>query len=132
MKRFISLIVMVLVLICFSVAPAQADRKTMEGVMIGLGVAMLGSSIMHNTHQNRYSNQYHIPPPQIYHHRGMYNHHQTNGYWGTQRVWIEPREEMVWNPTHYNQNGILIEGHWSRFEISPGYYQENRVWIRTR
>ncbi len=131
MKKFISLITMIIVLVCFSTVPAQADRKTMEGVMIGLGVAIIGSSIIHSNDRN-YHRSYpnHHTPPQVYYRDRRYNNHQHQGYWSVQRVWIEPSYDRRWNPAHYNQHGQWVEGRYENFETRQGYYQEERIWVR--
>jgi len=141
MNKFITVATSVLLLICFSTVPARADRKTMEGFMLGTGVAILGAAIIHGMNDNdrpQYS-RHHSPPPEPFHHDyrgGHYNRdyrrhfdHRPDGHWEIVRVWIEPVCERRWNPAHYNHRGEWVEGRYETFEISGGYYQDQRVWV---
>ncbi len=148
MKELITMTTTVLFLICFSTASARADRKTMEGFMLGTGVAILGAAIINGMNDNdrpRYS-RHHSPPPEVYiEYRGGYNdrrgdrHHEDrhwghhydrpNGHWEIVRVWVEPVCERRWNPAHYNHRGEWVEGRYENFEISGGYYQDQKVWV---
>ena len=142
MNKIITITTTVLFLICFSMVPARADRKTMEGFMLGTGVAILGATIINGMNDNdrpRYSRHHSPPPPEIYHieYRGDYDdryprrHHHPgpDGRWEMVRVWVEPVYETRWNPAHYNHRGEWVEGRYENFQITGGYYQDQRVWV---
>lgn len=130
-----------LFLICFSAVPARADRKTMEGFMLGTGAVILGAAIingMNNNDSPRYYSRHHSPPPQVYidyrdghhdRHHGRHHYDMPRGHWEIVRVWVEPVYERRWNPAHYNHRGEWVEGRYENFEISDGYYQDQRVWV---
>lgn len=141
MNKLITILTTVLFLICFSTVSARADRKTMEGFMLGTGVAILGAAIIHSMNDNdspRYS-RHHSPPPEPYRieYRGGHNdrhyrrHHShgPDGHWEIVRVWVEPLYERRWNPAHYNHRGEWLEGRYEEFRITEGYYQDQRVWV---
>ncbi|MFA5904487.1 MAG: hypothetical protein WC836_11190 [Desulfobacula sp.] len=140
MKKLIIMMTTLLFLICFSTVPAQADRKTMEGFMLGTGAVILGAAIingMNNNDSPRYS-RHHSPPPQVYidyrdgyrdRHHGRHHYDMPRGHWEIVRVWVEPAYERRWNPAHYNHRGEWVEGRYENFEISDGYYQDQRVWV---
>lgn len=148
MNKVITVVTSVLFLVCFSSVPAQADRKTMEGFMLGTGVAILGAAIINGMNDDdhpRYS-RHHSPHPRAYieyrhgdrdwgHHRGYRRHHNWNhhyrpdGRWEIVRIWVAPVYEKVWNPAHYDERGVWIEGRYEDIRVSEGYYQERRVWV---
>ncbi len=140
MKKLITMMTTVLFLICFSTVSARADRKTMEGFMLGTGVAILGAAIINSMNDNdrpHYS-RHHSPPPQVYieyrdghhdRHHGRHHFHEPDGHWEIVRVWVDPVCERRWNPAHYNHRGEWVEGRYENFEISGGYYQDQRVWV---
>ena len=135
MKRK-SLIVFVLVAV-FSFTllstPAQAgskQRHRWEGVAIGVGAAILGSTLFH------YHNSYHEcrPAPRsrhVYCHPRP-RHHRHRGHWEVRKEWVPPTYQRVWNPDHYNRHGRWVPGHWIEVESQPGYWAETRVWVRRR
>ena len=143
MNKIITITTTVLFLICFSMVPARADRKTMEGFMLGTGVAILGAAIINGMHDNdrpRYSNRHHSPPPpQVYleyrgggrDNRHYRRHHDDRpvGRWEIVKVWVEPVYERKWNPAHYNHRGEWVEGGYEEFQVAGGYYQDQRVWV---
>ena len=140
MKKLITMTTTILFLICFSTVSARADRKTMEGFMLGTGVAILGAAIIHGMNDNdrpQYS-RHHSPPPEVYiEYRGDYGdrHHRRHHYqrpdgrWEIERVWVEPVYERRWNPAHYDHRGEWVEGRYESFQIAGGYYQDERVWV---
>jgi len=150
MNKIITIITTVLFLVCFSAVPARADRKTMEGFMLGTGVAILGAAIINGMNDNdgpRYSRHHSPPPPDVYHiefrggHDGRYDrrhdrrhdrrdhHYGPDGRWEMVRVWVEPVYERRWNPAHYNHRGEWVDGRYESFQITGGYYQDQRVWV---
>lgn len=139
MNKLITITTISLFLICFSTASARADRKTMEGFMLGTGVAILGAAIIHGMNDDdrpQYS-RHHSPPPEPYYndYRGRHNnrydrrHHSPDGRWEIVRVWVEPVYERRWNPAHYDHRGNWVEGRYENFQISEGYYQTQRMWV---
>ncbi|MFH2091121.1 MAG: hypothetical protein ABIJ31_02050 [Pseudomonadota bacterium] len=143
MKKTIATITAVFIAIVFSSVPAHADRKTMEGFLLGTGVAILGTAIIQG--MNKDSNT-----PQ---HQSSYSHDRKNnhadfeyrgkrrtparyysrgpvGHWEIERIWIEPVYETKWNPGHYNQHGEWVNGRHEQFEIFKGYWQEEKRWVR--
>lgn len=141
MKKIITAITCGFLVIVLSSAPARADRKTMEGFLLGTGVAILGSVIIHEINRdNRQHQGYHIPPRD--HHRrdrfhksnyGSYkkrHYKPRKGHWQIERVWVAPVYERKWNPGHYNRRGKWVEGRYERFLVCEGYYKKERVWVR--
>jgi len=141
MNKLITMTTTVLFLICFSTLPARADRKTMEGFMLGTGVAILGAAIIHGMNDNDRPQYYrhHLPPPEVYHneyrggyddgHQWRHDRHRPDGRWEIVRVWVEPAYERRWNPAHYEHNGEWVEGRYENFQVTGGYYQDQRVWV---
>ena len=145
MKKMISITVSVLMLICLSTVSAHADRKTMEGFLLGTGVAILGTAIYHGLKDDpkpQYSepaqrhDHYHYAGYRHHGHRHKHKHHRRHhhygpsGHWEVERVWVEPVYEKKWNPGHYDRNGEWVSGRYERFIIKEGYYREERVWVR--
>nr|NJM01304.1 hypothetical protein [Desulfobacula sp.] len=146
MNRIITITTTVLFLVCFSAIPARADRKTMEGFMLGTGVAILGAAIINGMNDNdgpRYSRHHSPPPPDVCpveyrgRHDGRYDgrydrrhrHYGPEGRWEMVRVWVEPVYERRWNPAHYNPGGEWVEGRYESFQVQGGYYRDQRVWV---
>lgn len=136
MKKLIAITTAVLLLICFSTVSARADRKTMEGFMLGTGVAILGTAIFHGLNKNS--------KPQLSRNHGHYDahisdrykvrHHRKfnknrSGHWEIDRIWIESSYEKKWNPAHYNRRGEWISARYENFLINDGYWQEEKVWV---
>ncbi len=143
MKKTISITVSVLMLICLSTVSAHADRKTMEGFLIGTGVAILGTAIYQGMKQNsspqpQYSGNHHHDDEYQYagyrhgrkHKHFRKHHHRPRGHWEIERIWIEPVYEKKWNPGHYNRHGDWVSGRYERFIVQEGYYKEEKVWVR--
>ena len=141
MQKIIAITTIALLLICFSTVSAHADRKTMEGFMIGTGVAILGAAIINGIHNDsrhhydrsysRHSRHYYAGYRQGYkkgHHR-KYKSHRPRGYWEVERIWVEPVYEKKWNPGHYNRRGNWISGRYENFLVQDGYFQEEKVWV---
>ncbi len=141
MQKTVSIITAVLILVCFSSVSAHADRKTMEGFMLGTGVAILGAAIIHGINkgsQQQYASSYSTHNGHNYaeyryghrnkHHR-KYRHHRPSGHWELEKRWIEPVYEAKWNPGHYNRRGEWIDGRYEKFIVAKGCWQENKVWV---
>jgi len=142
MKKTIAITTAIALLICFSTVSAHADRKTMEGFMLGTGVAILTAAIYNGVHRDskpHYTRHY--SRHDGYHHAG-YRHgyknkhhrkfksHRPRGHWEVERIWIEPVYEKKWNPGHYNPRGSWVSGRHERFLVGDGYWHEEKVWIR--
>jgi hypothetical protein len=142
MKKIISTIAAVSLMVVFSSAPAHADRKTMEGFLLGTGVAILGTAIIHGINKDNkpvYQTSYSDHRTDRYnrHHRKdrhrpykKYRHNHRRGHWEIEHVWVEPVYEKKWNPGHYNRHGKWVSGRYERFEICKGYWKKERVWVR--
>jgi len=140
MKKRITITATILMLICFTTVSAYADRKTMEGFMIGTGVAILGTAILHGINKDskpQYSKNYNRYDSRHYAYQKSYNtrHHRkirpyrSSGHWEMERIWIEPSYEKKWNPAHYNKRGEWISGRYEKFLINDGYWQEDKIWV---
>ena len=142
MKKIIAITTSVLLLICFYTVSAHADRKTMEGFMLGTGIAILGAAIYNGIH-NDSTPQYtqNIARPDAYRHAGYryvlnnkhhikYRHIGPGGYWKVERIWIDPVYEKKWNPGHYNRRGEWVSGRHENFLVQNGYWHKEKVWVR--
>lgn len=141
MKKAISLLTLALVIIVFTSAPARADRKTMEGFLLGTGAVLLGTAIIHEMHRDTPPRYQHSKPPRReyrradYRHKNKYRtkkHHRRGpkGHWEVNRIWIDPIYERKWNPGHYSRHGDWVKGRHKRFMIADGYWKEKRSWVR--
>ncbi len=142
MKRSIALITAVFIAAVFSASPARADRKTMEGFLLGTGVAILGTAIIHNInkdHPAQYQGSYSRPAPYLHNeYRGRHRHRSAKrhayrgprGHWEVEKVWVEPVYEKKWNPGHYDHRGRWVEGRHEQFIVCEGYWKEEKVWVR--
>ncbi len=146
MKKIIATIMIVLSVLCFSTVSAHADRKTMEGFMLGTGVAILGAAIYngihhgsnvqyipqktrHNDYSHRRYNSDHRYKYKNKHHR-KYSRHNQRGHWEVRKEWINPLYENRWNPGHYTRKGRWISGRNINILVRQGYWQENKIWVR--
>lgn len=137
MNKIIATVTAVFLIILASSSPAKADRKTMEGFLIGTGVAILGTAIISELNKDNkvsystshtYNDDYY---PEYRHHR---KHHKKyrgpKGHWEINRVWIEPVYERKWNPGHYNRRGEWVNGRYEKFLVCKGYWKEEKTWVR--
>ncbi|MCA1786593.1 MAG: hypothetical protein ABR534_03515 [Desulfotignum sp.] len=146
MKNVISIMTAIVVFICLSTAPAHADRKTREGVLLGIGAAVLGTAIYQGLKQPsgyREPRRYHVPPayergyhvPPAYERGSQYRDTRRHargpvGRWEIERIWVEPAYKTRWNPGHYNRKGHWVNGRHEKFRIQDGYWEKRRVWVR--
>ena len=140
MKKTISIIISILLFIFFSTASAHADRKTMEGFMLGTGIAILGTAIYNGVHREPAPGYTHHPPRYRHNnhnyagHRNPYKRkfrsHHTRGHWEIEKIWVKPIYENKWNPSHYNQRGEWVEGRNENFLIQDGYWHTEKIWMR--
>lgn len=145
MKKIIAITTVVLLSVCLSTTSALAGaarRHTIEGFMIGTGVAILGSAIINGINRDsrpQYTQRYSRHGE--YRHSGYRNRHRNNyprrfrhqkhgGYWEVQRIWIDPVYEKKWNPGHYNRHGEWVNGRHEKFLIANGYWQKEKLWVR--
>lgn len=138
MKKWIAM--MVVLAVGFTAANVQAGsarRHTIEGIMIGTGVAILGAAIISELNkEDEPAPAAHIPPAPQYtahqytaHHRPGKPWHKR-GHWEVRRVWVEPVYETRWNPGHYTPDGRWVNGRMQEFLATKGYWREERVWVR--
>jgi hypothetical protein len=144
MKRIIAVTTTILLVICLSTVTAHADRKTMEGFMLGAGAFILGSAIYNAHHDsvqyipqkttnykyshNRYNSNYRYKYKGK--HNKKYNRHDKKGHWKTKKRWVDPLYKKRWNPGHYNRKGQWISGRKVSFLVKQGYWQKKKVWVR--
>ena len=136
MKKIIAITTSVLVLTFFSTVSAHADRKTVEGFMLGTGVAILSAAIfngIHKTSPHQYIQKH--SRSDKYRHAGNrydrrnFRHQGPRGYWQIERIWIDPVYEKKWNPAHYNRRGEWVNGRHEKFLVQNGYWQEEKIWV---
>jgi len=148
LKKIIAIttgLLMIMGIVSVSAANAGAARRhTIEGFMLGTGVVLLGTAIIHEmnkgdrpihtyTHNrpDRYEN-----PKKNHHKQYKRSKHQrkyakrSRGHWELERLWIAPVYERKWNPGHYNRKGKRVSGRYKKFMIEQGYWSENKVWVR--
>ncbi|WP_457551380.1 hypothetical protein [Desulfobacula sp.] len=139
MKKIIAITTSVLLLICFSTISAHADRKTVEGFIIGTGVAILGTALINGINKD-FSPQY-----SRHHHRQDTSRHAGDryanrghnrylgpgprGHWEIEEIWITPIYEKKWNPAHYNRRGEWVSGRHETFLVQDGYWQGKKMWV---
>ncbi len=137
MKYLISMTTAVVMFICLSTVPAQADRKTREGFLLGVGAAVLGSVIYQGLNQPYAyrGTQRHHSPPAYYNDRGtqcrnprMY-HRGPAGRWEVKRIWVEPGRDARWQSDHRHRKGKWNHSRHDKFKGRDGYRNEVRVWI---
>lgn len=152
MKRSIAIITaVILVSGIISVTSAHAGaarRHTIEGFVLGTGVAILGAAIINEINKDtgmarghHYTYKNHVPPacdPPRYERERWHkkNRHpqryakRNRGHWEVERVWVEPVYEERWNPGHYNRKGRWVRGRFQEFMVQKGYWSERKIWVR--
>ncbi len=147
MKKIIAIttgVLMIMGIVSVTSANAGAARRhTIEGFVLGTGVALLGTAIIRGmnkeaTPSHVYTRHY---PDRYKEHtyRGhkryhKHKHHRkyarrTRGHWETDRIWIDPVYEKKWNPGHYNRKGEWVSGRYEKFMIEQGYWSKKKVWV---
>jgi len=138
MKKISALTLTLIVIVCFSTAPATAGparRHTLEGFFIGTGVALIGTAIIHGM-----NNEKQCAPNYPRYTRTENNRHQRRlkydngprGHWEIQKVWVENKHTKRWNPGHYTPRGHWKNGRHERILVQKGHWQAQRVWIKTK
>ncbi len=141
MKKIITITTALILLVCFSNGSAHAGsarRHTLEGVMIGAGVTILGAAIISELNHNSssYTVEKHYQPRGKHHaayrhgHHKKFRRHHPRGHWEIEKIWVDPVYEAKWNPGHYNRRGKWVCGKYNNFLVKEGYYQKERVWVR--
>ena len=143
MKRryfFITVVVSVLLISLFSqpVWAKSQQRYRWEGAAIGLGVALLGSAIIHNNsnsgygrhysrpqHHPRYYRPYPMPRYRPRHYQG--HRYRSCEYYDYEKFWVSPIFNRFWRPGYYDQYERWIPGRWKNRMVRPGHWEENRV-----
>ena len=133
MKTLISIATATAMFICFSAAPARADRKTTEGFLLGIGAAVLGTAIYQSLDRDpgyRAPQRHHGPPSfergsQCREDRWHVKRHGRP--LKIERIWVAPVYETRWNPGHYNRKGHWVGGRYETFKVRDGYWEERRV-----
>jgi hypothetical protein len=129
MKKQIAIIISAFLIVGLSTGFAQAGaarRHTIEGFLLGTGVTLLGTAIVNSMNRPQ-PVVVHTPP------RHEYRYAKTKhrkGHWETRKIWVAPEYETRWNPGHYNKRGRWVQGRYEEFQISDGYWQKERVWVR--
>lgn len=148
MKKTIAAVITVFLALVFSSTPAHADRKTMEGFLLGTGVTILGTAIIKEMQRDNKPVYQEKKPRRDYRdhcaYRKGYRHgykdraHRKHrhykkhrrGHWEVERIWIEPVYERKWNPGHYNRRGKWVSGRYEKFLVARGYWKEEKTWVR--
>ncbi len=157
MKKTIAITISVIFIVCLSGSAATAGaarRHTIEGIMLGTGIAILGAAIYNEIHDDRTPRHvYHRDQNRGYkdkphrrdtHNRYAHNKYDRNrghhpkfkhsnrprGHWEIKKIWIGPVFDKKWNPGHYNRRGKWVSGSYHRFLIKEGYYQKKKIWVR--
>ncbi|MBT3177091.1 MAG: hypothetical protein HOG03_08790 [Desulfobacula sp.] len=140
MKKIIATTTSVLVLTFFSTVSAHADKKTVEGFMLGTGIAILSAAI-YNGIQKDSAPQYKQKHSRHdkYSHSGRYEqrnnnqkkyyHKKPRGSWTIEKIWVDPIYEKKWNPAHYNHRGKWVSGRHEKFLVQNGFWQEKKIWV---
>ncbi|MEE4365275.1 MAG: hypothetical protein V2J08_15155 [Desulfotignum sp.] len=136
MKQLISIMTAVAAFICLSTAPAQADRKTREGFLLGVGAAVLGTVIYQGLNQpSGHKVRHRHPGPPAYERRSQcrntrWHAQQPAGRWEIERIWVEPVYDTRWNQGHHKRKGKWNKDRHEKFRARDGYWKEIRVWVR--
>jgi len=146
MKKLITITTAITLLIYFSTVSAHAGaarRHTIEGFMLGTGVAILTAALYNGSRQQQPNTDYTQDnarnveacyPGHRYGHwkknHKKHRHHRPRGHWEVDRIWVDPVYEKKWNPGHYNRRGGWVSGRHEEFLVSDGYWQEEKVWVR--
>jgi hypothetical protein len=113
------------------------QRYRWEGVAIGLGAALLGSAILHDSRNSRYARNYSRPQ-----HQPRYNRHYQKprhrprhykrygyrpcDYYDYERFWVPPVYNHFWRPGRYDPYERGVRGRWKKRMNRPGHWEERR------
>lgn len=139
MKKQIAILTASFIIIGLSTSFAQAGaarRHTIEGFLLGTGVTLLGTAIIHSMHD---SGPVVVKTAPRHHHKHRYaKHHKKHhkgyrkGHWKTRKVWVEPVYKTRRNPGHYNKRGRWIPQRRQKVLVAEGYWEKERVRVRNR
>ncbi len=146
MKKGIIITTAALLCLALAAPPAGAgakQRHRWEGVAIGVGAAILGHALIHGHRAHRYHAPYAgggrvivhgrgtcAPPPRYYRSHRRAPCPPSRGHWESRRTWVPPVHEKVWNPGHFDSRHRWVPGGWVSVVKEPGYWSEERVWVR--
>jgi hypothetical protein len=156
MKKLIATITAGLLFTCLFTASAHADRKTLEGFMLGTGAVILGSAIINGLNNNSRPRYNGLPAKRYNYQTRHYGYYSNNpyasrqdqprygnkkrhqgkykngsrGYFAIEKVWIKPVYKKRWNPGHYNRRGEWIDGRKEKFIVQNGYWAKEKTWRR--
>ncbi len=131
-RSIFTIAIVTILMLVLSTGPASAGRyhhhnnhDRLKGVAIGVGAAILVSSLINHSRDYSYREPEPCyvppPPPQEY--------VQQGGHWEIRKQWVSPTYKRVWNPDHYDERGVWVEGAWIDIVDQPGYWKENRIWV---
>jgi len=112
MKKISALTLTLVILACFSTPSAFADpsrRHTLEGFILGTGVALMGTAIIHGMNNDRqcapnYSRS--TRHEKNRHHRQDARYDSgPRGHWEIQKIWVSDKHKKRWNPGHTPPQG---------------------------
>ena len=139
MKKISALTLTLILLACFSTAPADAGaarRHTIEGFVLGTGVALLGTAIIHGMNNDKQCapNYPRYTRHKNYRHQRLHAKYDSGprGHWEIQKVWVENKHKKRWNPGHTTPRGHWVEGRYKKIRVQKGHWQEQRVWVETK
>ncbi len=129
MKKQIAIIAASFIVATLSTSFAQAGaarRHTIEGFLLGTGVTLLGTAIVHSMNK---------PGPIVVqttarHHEYRYaKSHRTpcKRHWETRKIWVDPVYETRWTSGHYNKRGKWVAGRHRKFLVAEGYWATEQV-----
>ncbi|MFC1532058.1 hypothetical protein ACFL7M_01650 [Thermodesulfobacteriota bacterium] len=126
----ISVPILSLMLLVNPVFAGNTQRHRWEGVAIGIGAAILGSTVYH--YSKHHSNHRPVTHHGTVRDHSPRRHHRHWGHWEVRKERVPPTYKRVWNPGHYNRRGEWISGHWIEIMDKPGCWTEKRVWVTRR
>jgi hypothetical protein len=125
LTALISVLILTLTAGTASAGRAHRGHDHLKGVAIGVGAAILVNALINHSRDYSYREPEpcYVPPPPPQEYR------QQGGHWEIRKEWVSPTYKSVWNPAHYDNRGVWVEG--TRIEIvdQPGYWTENRIWV---
>jgi hypothetical protein len=138
MKKISALTLTLIVIACFSTAATAgpARRHTIEGIVLGTGIAIMGTAILHGMNKGH---QPCLDSPK--HKRHTNNRHQRQyarndngprGHWEIQKIWVTDKHQKRWNSGHTTSRGRWVNGRHKRVRAQRGHWQAQRVWVETK
>ncbi len=132
MKKQLAIVTAAFLIIGFTAGISQAGaarRHTIEGFILGTGVAILGTAIVQSMNKPEpepvvVNHVYHQEPPRYAKKK------KRKGHWETRKTWVEPNYDTRWNPAHYNRRGKWVSGRYEEFKVADGYWRSAKVWVR--